>query len=205
MDFTCDIYAYESDMGYQVHIATRRRMGPQPYVPWSEFLDKQVSSEELWEAYRIYSDAIDSSGFMDIGLEFDGQSFCYGDPRDFYDAMIEFREMGYNFPDEALEMIREDIEMSDVNKVSLNVQAYRVVQTVLSKNKDYGDAYKKKGIPGILVRLSDKATRVENLQGKEALVVSESVEDTLVDIAGYALLGLIELQAQKKESSRERD
>ena len=39
LDYTCDIYAYESAYGYEVHIAHSRRMGPQPYMPMGEFVD----------------------------------------------------------------------------------------------------------------------------------------------------------------------
>lgn len=66
----------------------------------------------------------------------------------------------------------------------------RVRETVLAKNHDYGSAYQRHGVAGILVRLSDKALRLENLQGHAALVVDESARDTLLDIAGYALLGM---------------
>ena len=66
-----------------------------------------------------------------------------------------------------------------------------VVDMVMRKNHDYGDAWQKHGTAGILVRLSDKSLRVESLMGKQALVVDESVRDTLRDIVGYALLGLL--------------
>jgi len=55
------------------------------------------------------------------------------------------------------------------------------------KNNDYGDSnLTKYGMFGIIVRLSDKLARLENLQNKNA-EVDESVEDTLKDIAGYAI------------------
>ena len=69
--------------------------------------------------------------------------------------------------------------------------AQDVVLLLLEKNADYGDAWQKHGVAGVLVRISDKSLRLKNLVGQEALVVDEKVEDTLMDIAGYALLGLL--------------
>ena len=49
------------------------------------------------------------------------------------------------------------------------------------------------GKPGIAVRLSDKAARLRNawLNGKGETATDESVEDTLIDAANYAVIGLM--------------
>ena len=49
------------------------------------------------------------------------------------------------------------------------------------------------GKPGIAVRLSDKAARLRNawLSGKGTNVTDESIEDTLIDAANYAVIGLM--------------
>ncbi len=47
------------------------------------------------------------------------------------------------------------------------------------------------GIPaekGILIRMSDKWSRIKQLTVKEAAVKDEAIEDTLLDLANYALL-----------------
>ncbi len=77
------------------------------------------------------------------------------------------------------------------------VIAQDVAMLVLEKNADYGDAWQKHGLAGVLVRISDKALRLQNLEGKEALVVDEKVDDTLMDIAGYALLGLLKERSKQ--------
>lgn len=62
------------------------------------------------------------------------------------------------------------------------------------KRHDYGtDNIRKFGTLGCLIRASDKIERLINLQNKEPNF--ESLEDTWKDIAGYAILGLIELRA----------
>ena len=63
------------------------------------------------------------------------------------------------------------------------------------KSQDYGtENIKKFGSYGVLVRVSDKVERLINLSRKEGQVNFESVEDSWKDIAGYAILALIELR-----------
>ena len=44
---------------------------------------------------------------------------------------------------------------------------------------------------GILVRMSDKWARIVQLSTKEAAVKDETIEDTLLDLANYALLCIL--------------
>jgi len=63
-----------------------------------------------------------------------------------------------------------------------------VMHLLLEKNAKYGNNnLTKYGHTGILVRLSDKLSRLENMAGTEH---RESIEDVYKDIAGYGILGL---------------
>lgn len=68
-----------------------------------------------------------------------------------------------------------------------------------AKNHDYGDSFARvrQDVPNaILVRLYDKINRLSCLlQRGQAMVVDEKVEDTLMDLANYAIMELIEMQA----------
>lgn len=86
-----------------------------------------------------------------------------------------------------------------VNRESLEREMADVIDLLLRKNADYGDAWQKHGVAGVLVRISDKALRLQNLSGREALVVDEKIEDTLRDIAGYAFLGLLKEHERSRE------
>lgn len=50
---------------------------------------------------------------------------------------------------------------------------------------------------GILVRMSDKMTRISNLLERPAQVVDESILDTLSDLANYAMILRIYLESKK--------
>jgi hypothetical protein len=68
----------------------------------------------------------------------------------------------------------------------------------LRKCEDAGiDAWR-----GCLVRIGDKMSRLENfLKEKEYLVISEKAEDTVVDLANYAILMSCLLEEIKKPNS----
>lgn len=68
--------------------------------------------------------------------------------------------------------------------------------TYRAKNHDYGDSfsnlYKEYGIISPMIKLEDKMARLRTLVKKEALVKNESIEDTLLDLANYAIMTVIE-------------
>ena len=69
-----------------------------------------------------------------------------------------------------------------------------MAETYEAKNADYGDSFgnsvKKYSPIAGLVRMEDKFNRLENLimNCKEAKVKTESLKDTLLDLANYAIM-----------------
>ena len=72
------------------------------------------------------------------------------------------------------------------------------------KNADYGgsftELYDKFGIQAANVFLTIKYNRFQELLEKEAQVVNESIDDTLLDLANYCLLTLVERNVRKDDS-----
>lgn len=71
------------------------------------------------------------------------------------------------------------------------------------KNSDYGgsvtETFNKYGLVSFLVRLEDKLNRARSLNERgSAKVNDEKIEDTLMDMANYAMLAVIELRMQNK-------
>lgn len=60
------------------------------------------------------------------------------------------------------------------------------------KNHDYGNSFIKSmnefGMTAAAIRLSDKLSRFKTLINSEAQVKDESIEDTLLDMAAYAIM-----------------
>lgn len=66
------------------------------------------------------------------------------------------------------------------------------LNTYIKKNHDYGNSFDqsldKFGIVAAVVRMEDKMNRISSLIQKEAKVNDESIEDTLLDLANYAIM-----------------
>ncbi len=66
------------------------------------------------------------------------------------------------------------------------------------KNADYGDAFAKFGLIGILMRIEDKIQRSLSItQNGVNLVDDEKIRDTLLDLHNYAAMGLMLLDEKK--------
>ena len=70
------------------------------------------------------------------------------------------------------------------------------------KNADYGDSFAqlRKRYPNfVCMRLFDKLNRLDTLiqPGYEAQVADEKLEDTLMDIANYAIMEIVERRAER--------
>lgn len=84
-----------------------------------------------------------------------------------------------------------------------NVRKFREIvvkmhDTYVLKNHDYGDSFSKSvekyGLIAALTRLSDKFGRVEHLiTHHDQQVKDEALRDTLLDLASYAVMTIIEL------------
>lgn len=69
------------------------------------------------------------------------------------------------------------------------------------KNADYGDAFAKYGLIGVLMRIEDKIQRCLSITNSGiTLVNDERLEDTLLDLHNYAAMALM-LQAQETNVS----
>lgn len=78
-----------------------------------------------------------------------------------------------------------------MNEKSIKKITDDVTAILLKKNQDYGGASFDLGLNGNMVHLWDKVSRFRSLVSQENQNVNfESLEDTLKDIIGYAVIGL---------------
>jgi hypothetical protein len=79
----------------------------------------------------------------------------------------------------------------------------RMAEIHQAKNADYGNSYELSArllerpvVEGLLHRMSDKlALACKLAQGQAAQVQDEGLQDTLLDLANYAVLAILALQA----------
>lgn len=82
----------------------------------------------------------------------------------------------------------------------------KLAETLLEKNTAYGDSFSQSvddyGLKVIGIRLSDKYNRIKHLVNAGSLKENdESLEDTLLDTAGYAILALKYLKEHKENEN----
>lgn len=89
-----------------------------------------------------------------------------------------------------------------------NVQQFmdittNMTKTYAAKNHDYGNSFDqsldKFGLLAAMVRMGDKMNRLESLANKKAMVKDESIKDTLLDLANYAIMTVMRLNNNQKE------
>ena len=92
-----------------------------------------------------------------------------------------------------------------MNNIEMHAELLEYLHELyVTKNSDYGnsvhDTFEKYGLTSFLVRLEDKLNRARTLtlNPKNQKVADEKIEDTLLDLANYAILAVIELKNKKK-------
>ena len=92
--------------------------------------------------------------------------------------------------------------MSEIRNVSQHARICKELNELYSrKNHDYGDSfhdtYVKYGLTMSAIRLGDKFQRFESLLKQENQVKDESIRDTLIDMANYAIMTVMELDGRE--------
>ena len=81
--------------------------------------------------------------------------------------------------------------MKIMNQESIKKITDEITEILVKKNQDYGGASFDLGLNGNMVHLWDKVKRYKSLIGSDGKEPNfESLEDTLKDIVGYAIIGL---------------
>lgn len=79
-------------------------------------------------------------------------------------------------------------------------------KTYEAKNNDYGDSFTKvrnKYPNSIVIRLNDKLNRLESLMnGNKQMVSNESIDDTLIDMANYCIMELVEREIENERRKK---
>ena len=89
----------------------------------------------------------------------------------------------------------------------MNIEQHKTLcnylhELYVKKNHDYGDSFHRtfleEGLAMPRIRLSDKLNRFKTLsRNVDPQVGEESMKDTLIDLANYALMTVMELEVQQ--------
>ncbi len=83
--------------------------------------------------------------------------------------------------------------MNQINRVDqMKKIQCEALELFTKKNSDYGDAFAKYGVIGVLMRMEDKLHRYMSITKKGVnLVNDEGIRDTLIDLHNYSAMALM--------------
>jgi hypothetical protein len=93
--------------------------------------------------------------------------------------------------------------------MSHRVEQMQTIQTealelFIKKNADYGDAFAKYGVIGVLMRMEDKLHRCMSISNKGVnLINDEGMRDTLIDLHNYSAMALMLLDEKDDASYKQ--
>ena len=94
------------------------------------------------------------------------------------------------------------LSLADLDNVKVHDRiCQELTETYKKKNADYGNSFEnsldKHGLIAGIVRMDDKMSRLISLNSKnEQQVMDESLRDTLMDLANYAIMSVMWLDEQ---------
>lgn len=150
---------------------------------------------------------------MTIWSLMDNREFTGG-----YGYTMEGDSLRYVWAEETLEPVEEAamafgiVETNDSihhftpKELAFQAITATMLDTYIRKNHDYGDSFgegfKEFGLTSAVIRLGDKYRRLKSLCKDSAKVNDESINDTLLDMANYAVMTLVEMEGVKNEERR---
>ena len=89
-------------------------------------------------------------------------------------------------------ILKMDNEVSNIRVTQMRDIQNKALELFAKKNADYGDAFAKFGVIGVLMRIEDKIQRSLSItQNGVNLVNDEGNKDTLLDLHNYAAMALM--------------
>ena len=162
-----------------------------------------IPDEEVEEAYKLaFPERVDSKS---IKMLTDWCSTCINRKTCAIDE--GFREdCSYNGT--SIPTLGEmDKTVNEKGKSSPREEVFREItgkmaDVYAAKNHDYGNSFlftRERYPNAILIRLFDKLNRLDTLIDGESAKVDESIDDTLVDLANYAVMELVERRMEERK------
>ena len=102
-NFKCDLYIYEGEHGYVIHVAGNKIVGEVP--PLADINDVDA----FQKSYAEQSKWMDTAQRVPIGLPHDGETFEEEDLERVIVKVQELKTLGYRVPDYVLETLQEEL------------------------------------------------------------------------------------------------
>lgn len=174
------------------------------------------SDAKLWKTEVYMCVILETKEYVNICKKGDVESVWYNNEKLFevgsikgtsenivlYSTPIDKRYAEQKLKEVCDSEVRPIRKREETDTITLHKQiCEQMTSTYIRKNNDYGNAFAnlRNEIPNaILVRLYDKYSRLKTLMsGEKQMVNDESIDDTLLDLANYCILELIERKLER--------
>lgn len=144
---------------------------------------------------------VDTDEHGDLWFKVD-EVFSLTDVEDIKEALKKVKEGWGKLVESINDVFTVDDDTEEDNQDKHMQVCERLNSIYVSKNKDYGNSfgrqYKRHGILSSVIRLDDKMNRLNEITKPDVIieVEDETIEDTLLDLANYAIMTIMELEGR---------
>ncbi len=111
-DYQCNLYCYETEGGYQTHVAKYKAVFTEPLPPVVAF---EADNGKAWfERYKAAMAIVDAAPLVPVGLASDGEDYLDSTLEEFMDTLTRLKAEGYRFPECVFDLVRQEIAVRDV-------------------------------------------------------------------------------------------
>jgi len=112
----CDVYVYESELGFRLHVAGRRRTKLVPEDIKELFkechkLDGEEFGKAWVEAYKEelkWSKSLTDDDWEEVPGKYCGESFCFDTPGECAEMLVHLKTTGVRVPQYAIDALNEE-------------------------------------------------------------------------------------------------
>ena len=163
----------------------------------------QFTNPTTSDKVELDNEIVTDGRTIKVTAENSGNSAFYEMAEKFREALDMATEWCYNLPIlDFKPMYTEQLTLDDLNNVQIHAKiCQELTETYEKKNADYGNSFgnslDKHGLIAGIIRMDDKMSRLISLNSKnEQQVMDESMRDTLMDLANYAIMSVMWLDEQ---------
>ncbi len=95
-DFQSDVYVYESDWGFVIHVASARRVFNEPLPPQ---VDLHEDIDGWLKRHNKVTQMCETATMVPLELEGAGETYTYRDPREAATKLRELKAAGFYVPE----------------------------------------------------------------------------------------------------------
>lgn len=115
-DFQCDVYAYQSEHGYELHVASNRYIIDRSKLPPRVGIG--TVQAEVWlaryaEVCKVLHEAMVNNQLVTLTLPHAGESFTFDTPGELAAFLRKLKALGYNVPADAIEALDEEAKATN--------------------------------------------------------------------------------------------